>query len=582
MFNLDIENLPEDKEVYKNIYASGNTDGVFQVESPGMKKMLKDFQPSGFEDLILAIAIYRPGPMKFIPNIVKVKKGEETPDYVIPEMDEVLGLTYGYPVYQEQIMQIFNKFAGFTLGEADTVRRYMSKKKIDKFTAYKDKFIDGLVAQGADREKATTFWEALVDFSKYAFNKSHAAAYAKVSYMTAYLKYYYPSQFIVATSNNVPFEKITNILLDGKKNGVTILPPDINKSDVNFTLENGAVRFGLSQIKGVASAATDIKNYRDNHGDILSVTDIINAKINKGALESLVDAGCLDFLYPTMNRSTILNIIERKKKELDDIIKYQTKIDEGNEILSILKKNETPTSSYKYYKSFDENKVSLAVSKTKALLTQAKKIYNNQDFECEIIEEKREDRLYKEKTALGLILTEKLLTGFAIPSRCTKISDINVGKYVSACGIITSSYVHTIKSGKSAGEEMLYLTIEDDTESLNCMMYASDYKKNTANISVGQPVVLSGSIKKDDKGFQMIIKSIEPLKESKKTYVIDVKNYLNIGLLEPYFQKYATDENDGIHITFASCDSILRDLDFSVKEDCFKEDIFKKFQINLI
>ena len=161
-----------DKAVYANIFAKGMTNSVFQFESPGMKGMLTRFKPESLEDLILLVAAYRPGPLQYLDAIIDTKSTGSKPEYVIPEMESVLGVTYGKPIYQEQVMSVFNQFAGFSLGESDIIRRYMSKKKTDKFMAYHGKFIEGMVAHGASEEGAEDFWNQLVDFSKYAFNKS--------------------------------------------------------------------------------------------------------------------------------------------------------------------------------------------------------------------------------------------------------------------------------------------------------------------------------------------------------------------------------------------------------------------------
>ena len=181
-----------------------------------MKKMLKDFKPESIEDVILLVAAYRPGPMQFIPDIIDVKNGRKKPSYVVPELKDILDSTYGYPVYQEQLMSIFHVCAGFSLGKADIVRRYMSKKKVENFLEFKPEFVTGLMNTGATEKGAIELWDSLTDFAKYAFNRSHAAAYAIVSYQTAWLKYHYPTEFFCAMFNNKEQKKFTPIMDDCK------------------------------------------------------------------------------------------------------------------------------------------------------------------------------------------------------------------------------------------------------------------------------------------------------------------------------------------------------------------------------
>lgn len=220
-----------------------------------MKKMLREFKPDSFEDLILLVAAYRPGPMDFIPDIIAAKHGKKETHYIIPQLKEILGTTYGQCIYQEQLMSIFHECAGFSLGQADIIRRYMSKKKVDKFLKYKSQFVDGVVLNGADRTDAEALWESLEGFARYAFNRSHAAVYALISYMTAWLKFHYPVEFMCAILNASELDRISLAVKECSTMGVSVISPDINRSEMQFSDYNGKILYGLAAIKGISSAS---------------------------------------------------------------------------------------------------------------------------------------------------------------------------------------------------------------------------------------------------------------------------------------------------------------------------------------
>lgn len=285
-----------DADVYANIFAKGNTDSVFQFESDGMKRMLQDFKPSTIEDLILLVAAYRPGPLQYLTEIIETKSSGKKPQYIIPEMEDVLGVTYGKTIYQEQVMAVLNRFAGFSLGESDIIRRYMSKKKKDKMAAYEPKFVDGMVKYGASEEDAKDFWNQLMDFSAYAFNKSHACAYAITAYYTGWLKFHYTKEYLAAVANLSDFEKVSSIVSNIRDFGIDVKAPDVNASDATFSTTDG-IRYGLSNIKGVASAAYDIVDERNAHGPFVDFNDFIS-RVNprKDVVVALICAGALDSL----------------------------------------------------------------------------------------------------------------------------------------------------------------------------------------------------------------------------------------------------------------------------------------------
>jgi DNA polymerase-3 subunit alpha len=261
--SIDINAIPFESEVFASIYATGNTNSVFQFESAGMKAMLQRFKPTCFEDIILLVAAFRPGPLQYLDNIIEVKNGRAPLTYKTPELEPILKNTYGATIYQEQVMKIFQELAGYSLGGADLVRRFMSKKKMDKLVHEREAFIygddsrgiDGCVKRGIDEQIANEIFDEMIDFAKYAFNRSHAAAYAYVSYQTAWLKYHYPAEYLCAMFNNKDQDSYSPIIADCNLYKIKLLPPDVNASYFDFVLESDkSIRYGLGGIKGIGQA----------------------------------------------------------------------------------------------------------------------------------------------------------------------------------------------------------------------------------------------------------------------------------------------------------------------------------------
>lgn len=310
---IDFYNMEYDDPKVFELIASGKTDAVFQLESGGMKRFMKDLGPTCMDDIIAGISLYRPGPMDSIPDFVKRKKDPSAVVYDDPCLEDILDVTYGCIVYQEQVMKITQVMAGFTLGQADNIRRIMGKKQVEKIAAERVKFVDGYdddaagvhipgaVKLGHKREVAEKVFDRMAEFAKYAFNKSHAAAYAYVGYQTAYLKTYYEVEFLTAVLNN----RITNLddvkkyTTFARKEGFEVLPPDVNKSTTYFKTENGNIRFGLAALKGVGATVIDeIIKERERNGEFKSFEDFISRAsipvLNKRVLESLIVSGAFD------------------------------------------------------------------------------------------------------------------------------------------------------------------------------------------------------------------------------------------------------------------------------------------------
>ena len=324
--DVEFDKDMSDPKVYK-LWQEGKTCGIFQFESQGMTNFMKELQPDCLEDLIAGVSLYRPGPMDQIPRYIKGKKHPGHNEYTHPRLEPILNVTYGCMVYQEQVMQIVRDLAGYSLGRADLVRRAMGKKKLDVMAKEREIFIHGQVDEngnvvvpgcvrnGIDEESANKIFDEMAEFAKYAFNKSHAACYAVVAYRTAYLKAYYPAEFMAATLNSFlgNLDKIPQYIDECKSLGITILKPEINKSNSKFTVEDGKIRFGLGSIKnvGITPVETIVKERKEN-GEYKSFVDfcerISDEGVNKKCIESLIKAGAFDEFEQT--RSTLLASFE--------------------------------------------------------------------------------------------------------------------------------------------------------------------------------------------------------------------------------------------------------------------------------
>ncbi|WP_276980383.1 DNA polymerase III subunit alpha [Johnsonella ignava] len=300
----------DDPKVY-GLISAGKTEGIFQLESSGMSSFMTELRPESMEDIIAGISLYRPGPMDFIPKYIKGKHERSSVTYDIPELEPILSPTYGCIVYQEQVMQMVRELAGFSLGESDMIRRAMSKKKADEMERQRKYFVygneetgvPGCLKNGISKEKANKIFDEMTDFANYAFNKSHAACYAFVSYQTAYLKYYYPEEFMAAIMTSVMdnTSKVAEYIISCRRMNISILPPDVNEGEGNFSVSENGIRFGLSAIKGVGRAVSDeiVKN-RENQGRFNSLEDFINRlsnkEVNKRTIENFIKSGALDSL----------------------------------------------------------------------------------------------------------------------------------------------------------------------------------------------------------------------------------------------------------------------------------------------
>ena len=321
--DLNMDEIDYDcKEVYELI-SSGNTDGVFQLESAGMQSFMQELKPDTLEDVIAGIALYRPGPMEQIPRYIKSKKNPKTIKYKHPLLKNILDVTYGCMVYQEQVLEIVRTLAGYSLGKADSMRRVISKKKADQMLIERKNFIygsddgdiPGCIKNGIDEQTAISIFDEINDFANYAFNKSHAAAYAFVTYQTAYLKTFYPVEYMASLISSIDdLDKINHYIANCKEMGIDRLPPDVNKSEDTFTVENNSIRFGLSAVKNVGRAMIlNLVNERKNNGEFKTFSDFIDRMagqdMNKRALEGLISCGAFDSMG--VKRSQLLAVYEK-------------------------------------------------------------------------------------------------------------------------------------------------------------------------------------------------------------------------------------------------------------------------------
>ncbi len=337
---IDIDKIDySDKEVFDSL-CTGHTEGIFQLESAGMKSFMKELKPHSMEDIIAGISLYRPGPMDFIPKYIKGKNSEGEIHYDCPQLEPILKPTYGCIVYQEQVMQIVRDLGGYTLGRSDLVRRAMSKKKESVMVKERQNFVygnekegvPGCAKKGIDEKTANKIYDEMMDFAKYAFNKSHAAAYAVVAYQTAWLKHYYPVEFMAALMTSVidNIKKVTFYIYTCKSMGIEVLPPDVNEGVAGFSVSGQSIRYGLASVKGVGWAVVnDIAEERKRGGSFKSLRDFIkrlnDKNANKRTVEALIKSGALDCLGGTRKQYmfSYVSLLEDEAKNKKDTISGQ-------------------------------------------------------------------------------------------------------------------------------------------------------------------------------------------------------------------------------------------------------------------
>ena len=511
-----------DPKVYK-LWQDGDSVGIFQFESQGMTNFMKELKPDCLEDIIAGVSLYRPGPMDQIPRYIANKKDPEHAVYTHPALKPILKVTYGCMVYQEQVMQIVRDLAGYSLGRADLVRRAMGKKKLDVMAKERENFvhgkldengnveIPGCVRNGIDEASANKIFDEMSEFAKYAFNKSHAACYAVVAYQTAYLKAYYPAEFMAAMLNSFlgNLDKIPIYINECKKSNIAILKPDINKSYTKFTATDNSVRFGLGSIKNVGLAAVDaIVKERENGGEFKDFTDfaerIYGEAVNKKCIESLIRAGAFDNMGKT--RCTLIASYE----QIIDTIADSQKRNFTNQITMFdISNSEEDIQKMKYnYMEMDEFSEKELLSMEKEMLG----IY----ISGHPLEKYRKQ--LDEVTNFNTAQIEETMEQMTAGEKC----DLQDGQSVKLAGVITKIKKKFTKSNKV----MAFVTIEDLYGSCELIVFESCYNK-CSNLLIEESLILcEGRISiRDENDITIIANQITELKSnSQRRLVIDITN----------------------------------------------------------
>ncbi len=540
---IDVDNIDyNDKKVLDSI-GTGRCDGVFQLESAGMKTFMKELKPQSLEDVIAGISLYRPGPMDFIPKYIKGKNEPESVTYVCKELEPILEPTYGCIVYQEQVMQIVQNLAGYTMGQADNIRRAMSKKKQYVIDAERQNFvygneeqgIKGCIANGISEQAANQIYDSMVDFAKYAFNKSHAAAYAVVAYQTAYLKYYYPVEFMAALMTSVidNTRKVAEYIYSCRQMGIKVLSPDINEGEGRFLATKDGIRYGMYAIKSIGRQVIDIiLAEREANGKYTTLSDFLSRvagrEVNKRAVENLIKAGACDGLDG--NRQQMLLV-------------YNTLIDNLNQ----------------------EKKNSLAgqMSLFDLVSEEEKKAYEVRFPNVE--EYTKEIKLGFEKEVLGIYLSGHPLEEYeekwrknisAVTADFMLDEETNAVKSkdnqsVVIGGIITEKTIKYTKQNKA----MAFITVEDLFGTVEVIIFPRDYEKYSRYLNEDEKVFVAGHANvEEDKNGKLICEKIYSFDDTKRELWLQfaTKESYEEKEKELYSRLYGTDGNDEIVIYIAS------------------------------
>ena len=495
--HLDMQQIDyNDKKVLDSL-GTGRSDGVFQLESAGMKNFMKELKPQSLEDVIAGISLYRPGPMDFIPQYIKGKNAPDQITYDCPQLEPILEPTYGCIVYQEQVMQIVRDLAGYTLGRSDLVRRAMAKKKAAVMAKERENFVygneeegvPGCIANGISEQVANKIYDEMTDFAKYAFNKSHAAAYAVVSYQTAWLKYYYPVEFMAAlmTSCIDNPSKVSEYILNCRQMGIRILPPDINRSIGSFSVEDGSIRYGMAAVKGIGKPVMEaIVEERERGGLFSSLKDfcqrLSGKEVNKRTIENFIKAGAFDSFGGTRKQFMMI---------------YVQVMDTVNQ-----EKKSSMTGQMSLFDIMGEE--------------------DKKSFEIclpDVGEYAKESKLAFEKEVLGVYISGHPLEEYAdvwkknitaatsdfYPMEESGLPKVRDGAKVIVGGMITEKTIKYTKNNKV----MAFITLEDLVGTVEVVVFPRDYERNAALIETDSKVFIMGNVSaEDDKASKLICEKI--------------------------------------------------------------------------
>ena len=502
---IDVDNIDyDDKKVLDSI-GTGKCDGIFQLESAGMKNFMKELKPQSLEDVIAGISLYRPGPMDFIPKYIKGKNEPESITYVCKELEHILEPTYGCIVYQEQVMQIVQDLAGYTMGQADNIRRAMSKKKQYVIDAERQNFvygneeqgIKGCIANGISEAAANQIYDSMVDFAKYAFNKSHAAAYAVVAYQTAYLKYYYPVEFMAALMTSVidNTKKVSEYIYSCRQMGIQVLPPDINEGEGVFSAVNGNIRYGMYAIKSIGRPVVDLlleeRAANGSYKTLQSFLERVSSReVNKRAVENLIKAGACDGLDG--NRQQMMNIYAIV---MDNLANEKKKSMSGQMTL--------------FDFAAEEDKADYEI-----------KLPNLPEYGKEI-------RLGFEKEVLGIYLSGHPLedyeekwrknisattADFALDEETNEVK-VKDNESVVVGGMITEKTIKYTKNNKT----MAFITLEDLVGTVEVIIFPKDYDKYHHLLNEDEKVFIRGHANvEEDKNGKIICEQIYSFDDTRR------------------------------------------------------------------
>ncbi len=497
--DLNIDEIPLDDEKSFQLFAKGQTTGIFQFESPPMREYLKKLNPSSLSDLAAMNALYRPGPMEFIDEFIDRKYGRKQVKYLHPVLEEILKETYGIIVYQEQVIQIANKIGGMSLAEADILRRAMGKKDLLAMKEQKAKFITGAQNNGITKQVAEEIFKAIDKFANYGFNKSHAVAYSFIAYQTAYLKAYYTPEFLAANLTNefIHTEKVSNFLEDCRHLKIDVLPPDVNNASVDFNVTGGKIRFGMSAIKNVGKNAVEeiIKSYKKLGRNFTSIYDfcmnVDTRLVNKRTLEGLVTAGAFDSV--NTNRAALFNAIEQAlefgSKMQNSVFSNENSLFGGIEDLEI----------------------------------------TEPDLE-EVVPWSEKERLGKEREAVGFYITGHPLQKYDVEYNSFtnfhigKDEHINEDEVVKVCGVITSVRTKIDK----AGNKMAFLTIDDFAGSCECIMFSKIFSSDGEYVEKEEPVLVIGRLESSGDAVKIHVNELVPLDKAREEH----SKSININIMQ--------------------------------------------------
>lgn len=478
----------DDVAVIQSIYAEGHTDGVFQFESEGIKKALVNFRPHSIDDVILMNAAYRPGPMDSIPEFTQVKLGQKAPVYLVPEMESILGRTYGSAIYQEQIMQLF-QMVGFSLGEADIIRRAMSKKHLEEIEAAKDKFVNGMKAKGAAMSAIDSYWTRLLAFASYAFNASHAAAYSILSYYTAWMKYYFPCEFMAAQMSYTSHDKIPLYNKECRRLGIQIQKPDINAGVPFFAPNIGkkSIRYGLASIKGVANSAQTIYDLRMKYGKCVDLKDFVLRcmcfGVSSDTMSALCNSGALDcIIIPQWNRRQIAKAFGYKEVKGEQA--NAQLLDAGNAAIKAVRKSYPEWDSEQVYQALLSGEQAWEMP-----LPLAYEAYP------------QEGMLEKEYELLNIYASGDPLTPYmdTIQAHRTKEKEIGMIEVEGETDVSLVGLLHSIQiqHRKSDGAAFARFILEDETGQLHCIVFTAAFARLRNSICEKAVVRVRGRINED-------------------------------------------------------------------------------------